>query len=169
MPSVDEAGTYGVLGGFKIEVVREGERIAMRVPGQPTYPLEHVEGRRYRLGPPAPPGFFATFRARKDEPKRVEVWLEQPYGDIALAELSADEIAAAATAEPPPEQRELLGTYRARGDATEFQLAAVDGRVALARRQHVAQHAKQGRSQPVTQARQCHPAGVLVNDLHASS
>ncbi|HET6581975.1 MAG TPA: serine hydrolase [Nannocystaceae bacterium] len=138
--SVDEAGTYGVLGGFKIEVVREGERIAMRVPGQPTYPLEHVEGRRYRLGPPAPPGFFATFRPRKDEPvtgpkgpkdDRAEIWLEQPFGDIALPELSADEIAAAASAEPPPEQRELLGTYRARGEATEFQLATVDGRIAL--------------------------------------
>lgn len=140
VPSVDEAGTYGVLGGFKVEIVREGERIAMRVPGQPTYPLEHVDGRRYRLGPPAPPGFFATFRARKDEPmtgpkgredERAEIWLEQPYGDIALSELSAEEIANAATAEPPPAQRELLGTYRARGETTEFQLAAVDGRVAL--------------------------------------
>ena len=131
VPSVDEAGTYGMLGGFKVEVAREGERIVVVVEGQPRYPLEHVEGRRYRLGPPAPPGFFATFRAMKDAPTRTEVRLEQPYGDLVLPRLAAEEIAAAAKAEPPAELRELLGTYRARAEALEVQLAAVDGKVAL--------------------------------------
>jgi CubicO group peptidase (beta-lactamase class C family) len=131
VPSVDEAATYGLLGGFKVEVARAGDRIEMVVPGQPRYRLEHIEGRRYRLGPPAPPGFFATFRPTKDDATRTEIRLEQPYGDLVLPRLSAEEIAEAAKAEPPAELRELLGTYRARGDALEVRLAAVDGKVAL--------------------------------------
>jgi CubicO group peptidase (beta-lactamase class C family) len=131
VPSSDEIGTYGSLGGFKVEVAREPGGIAMVVPGQPRYPLEHVEGRRYRLGPPAPPGFFATFRAKKGDAKARELWLEQPYGNLLLPLLSPDEIAAAARAEPPPEHRELLGTYKARADDLEVQLAAIDGRIAL--------------------------------------
>jgi len=127
--STDEAGTYGVLGGFKVAIESEGGRIAMRVPGQPLYPLEHVEGRRYRLEAPAPPGFFATFRPTKDD--RTELLLEQPFGDLVLPRLSADDLALAAKAEPPAELRELLGIYRERGKNFDFELAIVDGRVAL--------------------------------------
>ncbi len=129
--SADEAGTYGMLGGFKIEVVKDGDRIVLVVPDQPRYPLEHLADRRYRLGPPAPPGFFATFRVIEGAGDRTEVWLEQPYGNLALPRLEPAELATAARAEPPLELRELLGTYRAKTTGLEVRLAGVDGKVAV--------------------------------------
>lgn len=129
--SLDEVGTYGMLGGLKVEVVRDGDGIALVVAGQPKYPLVFEKGRSYRLGGAAPAGFGATFRARTDEPGRPELLLVQPFGNLVLPRLDPAEIAAAATASPPADLRELLGTYRAAGADTTFELEAVEGRVAL--------------------------------------
>jgi CubicO group peptidase (beta-lactamase class C family) len=133
VPSVDEVGTYGLLGGFKVEVVRDGERIAVVVAGQPKYPLVFEEGRRYRLGGAAPAGFGATFRPTAADPKRTEMLLVQPFGNLVLPRLSAAELAAAATATPSADIRELLGVYRPAGakDDASFEIAAVEGQGAL--------------------------------------
>jgi len=126
-----EAGKYGLLGGFKVDVVRDGDRLALVVPGQPKYPLVFDKGRRYRLGGAAPDGFAAEFRSRKDAKDRVEMLLVQPFGDIVLPRLEAAEIAAAANAAPPADLAELLGIYRPAGAPTTFEITAVEGRIAL--------------------------------------
>ncbi len=129
--AIDEAGTYGLLGGFKIEVVRDGDRIALVVSGQPKYPLVFEKGRRYRLGGAAPAGFFATFRAQAAHPDKPELLLTQPFGDLVLPLVTPAELAAAATATPPEAMRALLGSYRAAGIDTTFELSASEGQVAL--------------------------------------
>ncbi len=130
VPSVGEVGTYGMLGGLRVEVVRDGDRIAMVVPGQPQYPLVFESGRHYRLGGAAPTGFAATFRPRTDDPSRRELLLTQPFGDLVLPHLEPAEIAAAATALPPEDLRDLLGVYQGEGGGT-FEVIASEGRIAL--------------------------------------
>lgn len=56
--------------------LQEG-KLTLTLPGQPTYPLQNVGGRRYRLGDPAPPEVFATFRAALDDPEQAELVIEQ--------------------------------------------------------------------------------------------
>jgi CubicO group peptidase (beta-lactamase class C family) len=129
--SSKEAGTYGLLGGFKVEVVRDGDRLALVVAGQPKYPLVFEKGRRYRLAGAAPSGFAAEFRPRADAKDKTELLLVQPFGDIVLPRLEPAEIAAAASATPPESLRELLGVYRAAGASMTFEMSIVEGRVAL--------------------------------------
>lgn len=56
--------------------------MTITVPGQPNFPLENIGGRRYKLGDPAPAGFFATFRPVKDKESETELFLEQPHGNV---------------------------------------------------------------------------------------
>ncbi|MBC8067761.1 MAG: beta-lactamase family protein, partial [Deltaproteobacteria bacterium] len=121
-------GTYGVLGGFKVELLRSGEGLALRVPGQPPYPLELERGLRFRLGTPAPAGFFAELR---DRDGARELLLQQPFGDLHLAKLDEAELEAAAHASAPAELRELMGVYRIEGKPTEVELAELEGGVSL--------------------------------------
>jgi hypothetical protein len=62
----------------------------LTVPGQPPYLLENVGTRRYKLGEPAPGGFFATFRPVKDKPAETELFLEQPQGNVVLQKVAGD-------------------------------------------------------------------------------
>jgi CubicO group peptidase (beta-lactamase class C family) len=81
----EEAGNYRLVEAnvdFKIEF-KQG-KLVLSVPGQPPYPLEPLGGRRYKLGSPAPTGFFITFRAKKDSPSIAEAYLEQPQGNAVL-------------------------------------------------------------------------------------
>lgn len=125
-----DLGTYGLLGGFKVELVQEAGRPHLVVAGQPHYPLEPAEGDRHRLGAPAPDGFFATVRTRDDG--RRELLLEQPFGDLVLPRLTADELTTAARAVLGPELRALVGSYRAGDGSLEVELAANEGRLVLA-------------------------------------
>jgi hypothetical protein len=64
--------------GMGFEVSWKDDKLVLTVPGQPPYPLENLSGRHYKLGEPAPAGFFATFRPVKDKPLETELFLEQP-------------------------------------------------------------------------------------------
>ncbi len=76
-----EAGRYAGPEGAAVEVAFETGVLKLKVSGQPAYPLENLGGRRYRLGSPAPPGFFATFRPAAGDASKTELCLEQPQGN----------------------------------------------------------------------------------------
>ena len=82
LPAEKEAGKYNfAAAGFDIDVqLKDGKLVAV-VPGQPTYTLERVAGRKYKLAG-APDGFFITF-------KDTEIFLEQPQGNYTLPKKAA--------------------------------------------------------------------------------
>lgn len=130
-----EVGTYGILGGMRVQVTWKDGVLTLHVPNQPAYPLERVDRRRYRLGAPAPAGFFATFR---DSQKLVEgiqaeaeLVIEQPGITVVLARLTPEILQAASRAEAPAGLRPLIGTYRMKDGLLEIQLEAREGRVAV--------------------------------------
>jgi CubicO group peptidase (beta-lactamase class C family) len=95
-----EVGKYLLAAaGVSFDVTLKDDKLTLSVPGQPAYPLQNVGGRRYKFAEPAPPGYFATFRAAKDKPSETELFLEQPQGNVVLVKLSADGAAPAATSE----------------------------------------------------------------------
>lgn len=65
--------------GFNINISFSEGSLRMTVPGQPTYELQKVGPRKYRLGG-APDGFFITF---KDD----SAFLEQPQGNYTLTKV----------------------------------------------------------------------------------
>jgi CubicO group peptidase (beta-lactamase class C family) len=78
-----EIGTYKMVGApVSFEVALKDDKLTLTVPGQPSFQLQNVGGRRYKLGDPAPPGFFATFRPVKDKESETEMFLEQPQGNV---------------------------------------------------------------------------------------
>lgn len=97
-----EVGQYSLAAaGVNFEVTLKDDKLTLTVPGQPAYPLQNIGGRRYKLADPAPPGFFATFRAAKDKPTVTELYLEQPQGNIVLEKIvTAETPAVAAPSEP---------------------------------------------------------------------
>jgi CubicO group peptidase (beta-lactamase class C family) len=85
-----EAGKYQLPSGLTFDVSWKDEKLVLTVMGQPPYPLENLGGRRYKLGEPAPAGFFATFRPAKDKPSETELFLEQPQGNVVLSRVGAN-------------------------------------------------------------------------------
>jgi CubicO group peptidase (beta-lactamase class C family) len=85
-----EAGKYLLPAGVSFDVSWKDDKLVLTVPGQPPYPLENVGARRYKLGEPAPGGFFATFRPVKDKPAETELFLEQPQGNVVLQKVAGD-------------------------------------------------------------------------------
>jgi len=85
-----EVGKYLLPAGVSFDVNLKDEKLVLTVPGQPPYPLENLGGRRYKLGDPAPAGFFATFRPVKDKESETELYLEQPQGNVVLQKVSGD-------------------------------------------------------------------------------
>ncbi|MET0622651.1 MAG: serine hydrolase [Pyrinomonadaceae bacterium] len=110
----NEVGDYRFeAAGFDVSVsVKEG-KLMMAVPGQPTYTLEPVGGRRYRLA--GMDGFFATFRPSKDDPRETEIYLEQPQGNYTLPKVKPADAttagASGASAEYAGPLKEVVGTY----------------------------------------------------------
>ena len=94
-----EVGKYFLAGAnINFDVALKDGNLTLSVPGQPTYPLENIGGRRYKLAEPAPPGFFATFRPAKDKPSQTELFIEQPQGNVVLEKVEAKETPAEASA-----------------------------------------------------------------------
>ncbi|HEU4767212.1 MAG TPA: serine hydrolase [Pyrinomonadaceae bacterium] len=92
-----EVGTYRLAAaGVNFEVAMKDEKLTLTVPGQPTYTLENIGGRRYKLAAPAPDGFFCTFRPVKDKESETEMLIEQPQGNVVLEKLAANKPAEAA-------------------------------------------------------------------------
>lgn len=131
----DEAGTYRLAqANVDFTVAFNDGRLALRVPGQPTYPLENIGGRRYKLAAPAPDGFFITFRPAKEKVGESEAYLEQPHGNFVLTKLKAEAKAAEAKANASyaGPMKELLGSYQ--GDLTNgpvIEIKLAEGRPAL--------------------------------------
>lgn len=131
VPSADELGTYGVLGGFKVQVIPEGGGVMLVVEGQPAYPLVFEKGRRYRLAGAAPAGFAAVFQPSAADAKQTELLLVQPFGNLLLPRLDPAALLAAASATPPVAMRELLGSYTIDGSDARVELVAREGTVGL--------------------------------------
>lgn len=115
VPPGREAGTYRLAGpNLDFSITWDGARLTLTVAGQPPYPLERVAGRRYRLGSPAPAGFFATFRPAADAPDQAECYLEQPQGNVTLRKVPEAAYKAPITAEELMRREvEALGGERA--------------------------------------------------------
>lgn len=126
-----EAGTYRLAeAGVDVTVAFAEGRLTLTVPGQPTYTLENVGGRRYRLAAPAPDGFFVTFRAAKEGPPAAEAYLEQPHGNYVLPKKAAAAATAPAAA-PDGAYADLVGTYSANGGSLSVEVAMKDGKPTL--------------------------------------
>lgn len=86
-----EVGTYRfVAAGLNFEVAMKDDKLTLSVPGQPSYSLKNIGGRRYKLAEPAPDGFFCTFRPVKGKESETEMLIEQPQGNVVAAKLTAN-------------------------------------------------------------------------------
>jgi len=77
---------YFAAANVSFVVALKDDKLTLTVPGQPTYTLENIGGRRYKIAG-APDGFFATFRPEKDKLSGTELFLEQPQGDLVLPKM----------------------------------------------------------------------------------
>ena len=130
----DEAGSY-LLAEAKMQMdvaVKDG-KLTFAVPGQPTYTLEPVGGRRYKLS--GVEGFFVTFRPSKDDPKETEIYLEQPQGNYTLKRIKPADAKTAAASGASVEYtgplKEVIGTYDSEGGGPSLEIALRDGNVVL--------------------------------------
>jgi CubicO group peptidase (beta-lactamase class C family) len=125
IPAKDEVGTY-TMAGVNADVSLKDGVLTLTVTGQPPYPLEKVSGRRYKLGKPAPDGFFITFQPAKDKPDVTEASIEQPNGTFVLTRSAAQK----------PEEKaaltELIGTYEPEmAGLPKVEIADKQGKVSL--------------------------------------
>jgi CubicO group peptidase (beta-lactamase class C family) len=130
----DEAGDYLLAeANLKMAVAFRDGKLALTVPGQPTYTLEPVGGRRYKFAEVA--GFYATFRPVKDNAKETEMYLEQPQGNYTLKKLkpagATNAPASGAAAEYAGPLKEVVGTYEPEKEGPAIEIAVRDGKVAL--------------------------------------
>lgn len=117
-----EVGKYRLqAAGFDIEVkIQDGKLVAV-VPGQPTYILERVGDRKYKLNG-APDGFFITF-------KDSEAYLEQPQGNYTLPKIAADKEVPVVVSDAG---KQLIGKYASEKNAARtVDVTEVDGKVSL--------------------------------------
>jgi CubicO group peptidase (beta-lactamase class C family) len=131
-----EVGKYLLAAaGVNFEVTWKDDKLMLTVPGQPNYPLENIGGRRYKLGDPAPAGFFATFRPVKDKENETELFVEQPQGNIVLKKVVTDSAPAAvgAAADVPADTplRDLIASYEGESAKVVIEIAYKDGKVSL--------------------------------------
>jgi CubicO group peptidase (beta-lactamase class C family) len=125
----DEAGNYLLAeANMTMAVAAKDGHLTLSVPGQPTYTLENVGGRRYKLGDL--PGFFTTFRPAKDDPKETEMYLEQPQGNFVLKRVRAADNRSAAAEYAGP-LKDLVGTYGPEKEGANVEVAVREGKVVL--------------------------------------
>jgi len=117
-----EVGIYSFSqAGFDLEVRIEDRKLVAKVPGQPTYILEKVKGRKYRLSN-APAGFFITF-------KDAEAFLEQPQGNYTLPKKGKKD---KTDTKADNSAKELLGTYESTArKGTTIKIKNIDGKPSL--------------------------------------
>lgn len=130
----DEVGSYLFKeANMTTDVAVKDGKLTFSVPGQPTYTLEPVQGRRYKLA--GMDGFFVTFKPSKEDPKETEVYLEQPQGNYTLKRVKpADAKTAAASgasAEYTGPLKEVLGAYDSEGGGPSLEVLLRDGKVVL--------------------------------------
>jgi CubicO group peptidase (beta-lactamase class C family) len=130
----DEAGSYLLAeANMTMEFAVKDGRLTMSVPGQPTYTLEPVGGRRYKLS--GVEGFFATFRPSKDDAKETEIYLEQPQGNYTLKRIKPADAktasASGASTEYTGPLKEVVGIYDREGEGPALEVVVRDGQVVL--------------------------------------
>jgi CubicO group peptidase (beta-lactamase class C family) len=132
--TVEQAGSY-LLEEAKIQMdvaVKDG-KLTFTVPGQPTYTLEPVGSRRYKLA--GMDGFFVTFRPSKDDPKETEIYLEQPQGNFTLKRINPADAKTAAASGASVQYtgplKEVIGAYDSEGGGQSLEVAVRDGQVVL--------------------------------------
>lgn len=124
-----EVGSYRLAAaGVNFEVTMKDGKLTLTTPGQPPYPLQGVSGRRYKLGEPAPAGFFATFRPVKDKPSETELFLEQPQGNVVLQKVTPPASTGSADAGP---LNDLIAIYEGGPANRTIEIALKDGKVSL--------------------------------------
>ncbi len=83
-----EVGSYKIAGApVTFEVTLKDDKLVLSVPGNPSFQLQNIGGRKYKLAEPAPPGYYVTFRPIKDKESETELYLEQPQGNVAAAKI----------------------------------------------------------------------------------
>ena len=116
-----EVGSYQIEGAnFIIEVKMQDGKLIASTAGQPSYALENVGGRKYKLSG-APEGFFLTF---KDD----SAYLEQPQGNYTLKKTSV----AATEVKQSEATKQLVGRYESEENKGNFvEVKEIDGKVSL--------------------------------------
>jgi CubicO group peptidase (beta-lactamase class C family) len=117
---------------LKMTVALKEGKLNLTVPGQPTYELQPLGGRRYKIAE----GFYTTFRPVKDNPQETEMYLEQPQGNAVLKKVKAADAsnapASGASADYNGPLKEVVGSYESEkptGPAVE--VAVREGKVVL--------------------------------------
>ena len=110
-PKTEVGNYFFAAANVSFVVALKDDKLTLTVPGQPTYTLENIGGRRYKIAG-APDGFFATFRPVKDQPAQTELFLEQPQGNLALpkAKVTVDETPAPPATNGAPANSSLIST-----------------------------------------------------------
>jgi hypothetical protein len=101
----------------------ENGKLVAVVPNQPTYVLENVGGRKYKLTN-APEGFFITFREK-------DAFLEQPQGSYTLPKAGAAEVMNANANSAANPAKELVGRYETPSGKGGIEIKEIDGKVSL--------------------------------------
>ncbi len=121
VPSEKEAGKYRFeAGGIDLDIQWNDSKLTAVVPGQPTYVLERIGARKYKMGG-APEGFFITFRDK-------ELFLEQPQGSFTLPRVESR------AAEPPANvngmaAKDLIGKYTSETSGRGGEVREQDGTI----------------------------------------
>lgn len=92
-----EAGSYTAkTAPMTAKVTFEKDHLVLSVPGQPPYAMQFVSGRTYRLAPPLPEGFKATFTAdgMKWEQPGVKLEMVKDQANTFQAPLTVEELLA---------------------------------------------------------------------------
>lgn len=131
----EEVGTYRIVrANLDLQVTIADGQLKFSVPGQPTYPLVNVGGRRYRMTDPAPDGFFVTFRPTKGKETESELYLEQPQGNAVAPKVNVDAMAMASAKEAANYSgplAEMLGKYESDQPKVQIEIGLKEGKVAL--------------------------------------
>jgi len=128
-----EVGKYHLSqANVDFDVMMKDDKLVLTVPGQPSYPLASLGGRRYKLAEPAPPGFFATFRPAKDKEGQTELFLEQPQGNVVLLKDSGSSGAThEATAADVGALSAFIGSYESESSKQVIEIGVREGKVSL--------------------------------------
>lgn len=105
----------------QFEVKMDNGRLVLMVPGQPTYPLDHVKGREFKMGG-APDGFAVRFDPAEGDVKSM--FLMQPQGNYTLPRAGTTVQASGSEA-----AKELIGKYDSNGQ--QIELRDENGKVSL--------------------------------------
>jgi len=121
-PIEKEVGKYRFEAAkFDIEVKLDNGKLVAIVPNQPTYILENVSGRKYKLTG-APDGFFMTFTDK-------DAFLEQPQGNFTLPKAGAE--SETKTSVAANSAKELIGKYETPSGNGTIEVKDSDGKITL--------------------------------------